>query len=156
MMYGGATPHMIPPCTTRSGILSCPRPTSLFSANITSSFCVLPLTTNTKGFRLFYGLRLALLVMPTGLWYAFVKRFLISMFWFTVSVKHFTSLPIKFCLQQWRWSRAAKYAWACGAWWYQCGVVHPYIIIAWCKMVFWGVGLYLVLIFGISFTKACF
>ena len=113
MMYGGATHTPNSMVHTHTTIPSCHRPTSLLATNITSSFCVLPLTTNNKGFGSFCGLRLALSVIPTGLRYAFVNRFLISMFHFTVSVKHFTCLAIKFCHQQWRRSMTAGYGGVC-------------------------------------------
>ena len=93
MMMYGRTPHTSKgQGHTPHHIASCLGPTSLLASYITLSSMVHLLRIQNKAFILFYGLRLALFVMPTGQLFVFVMRFSISDFCFSVSVIHFLSL----------------------------------------------------------------
>ena len=114
MMMYGRTPHTSKgQGHTPHHIASCLGPTSLLASYITLSSMVHLLRIQNKAFILFYGLRLALFVMPTGQLFVFVMRFSISDFCFSVSVIHFLSLVSNIWRKQWRRAKIAGFVVGC-------------------------------------------
>ena len=106
-------------------------------------FCVLPLTTCFFILSLFYVLRLAYYIMPTDVSYTFVHKCLFLIMRFQFSIMHFSNLTYKVCKQFLLWSKACDRSGVCASTSMGGVMPNPYIIITWCKMVFWVFVFYL-------------